>query len=365
MLYKAFKEQGISFKVLVTAETEPNRNWTYSQYKTEYTHLIDGKVFAISGIYFHINKGVRSILENEDPDVVISAGSYLYFALWTVLYNKKSIDYKVYYWNESHLNEERNYSYYKLLLREHIRRYIFKKFDGFWYAGRLSLQFIMKYAANENHKILVPNVIDNVKYNTVLNFDEFKLNNVRKSYKVDNNKILLFCPARLTCAKGQMRFLKLLVESEFCDKFTVLLAGDGELEADLRNFIDNKEKLDIRLLGYVDQTTTIDLYSISDYLLLPSLSDPNPLTCIEALWCGLPLIVSEHVGNHPEVVVNDKNGYVFSYSDEKNFYNIIKKIVSNSKSWYDVAKMTSLEIANTRFNASDVVSNVVSQIIKI
>ena len=40
--------------------------------------------------------------------------------------------------------------------------------------------------------------------------------------------------------------------------------------------------------------------------ILPSLSDPNPLSCIEACWSANPLIVSEHVGNNPEIITEGR-----------------------------------------------------------
>lgn len=50
----------------------------------------------------------------------------------------------------------------------------------------------------------------------------------------------------------------------------------------------------------------IELYSISDVFVLPSISDANPLTCIEALWTELPLFISENCGNYPEVIEQGK-----------------------------------------------------------
>jgi glycosyltransferase involved in cell wall biosynthesis len=45
-------------------------------------------------------------------------------------------------------------------------------------------------------------------------------------------------------------------------------------------------------------------------LLLPSLRDPNPLSVIEALWAGLPLLISDRCGNWPEAVEQGVNGWV-------------------------------------------------------
>jgi glycosyltransferase involved in cell wall biosynthesis len=55
----------------------------------------------------------------------------------------------------------------------------------------------------------------------------------------------------------------------------------------------------------------LTLYAQADGFCLPSLSDPNPLSVIEALWAGLPLLLSTKVGNHPECLEQGKNGFAF------------------------------------------------------
>jgi glycosyltransferase involved in cell wall biosynthesis len=69
--------------------------------------------------------------------------------------------------------------------------------------------------------------------------------------------------------------------------------------------------LDIHLVGHKTQHEMSELYAQADGFCLPSLSDPNPLSVIEALWAGLPLLLSSRVGNHPECLQPSKNGFLF------------------------------------------------------
>lgn len=365
LLFKIFAQQGIDFKVLVTAESEPNRNWKYDELKSDYTHLAEGKVKTISGIYIHINYGIAAFLKQEKPSLVISAGTYLYPALWTVLRNRKKLNYKVFYWNESHLKEARQYGGLKIALRESIRNYIFKKFDGFWYAGQLSLNLIEKYGRKDAEKIFVPNIIDNRLYNSVTLKTEAEKDVVRSAYNIDKDKTILFCPARLTWVKGQYDFIKIFLKSANIDKFTILLAGDGEMENDIKELVASSDKNpDIRLLGYLSQQQTLGIYSVANFLLLPSYSDPNPLTCIESLWSGLPLFVSDHVGNYPETVKEGVNGYVFSFSDENTVFTALDKIASHNQDWYKEAKQVSLKIAEELYEAHAATERIVGEIKK-
>ena len=76
-LYKLAKTQGDEFHVILMAETEPNRNWYYKDYKTQYSELLYGKTITINDIFIHINWHVKKTLIKYNPDLVIFVGDAL------------------------------------------------------------------------------------------------------------------------------------------------------------------------------------------------------------------------------------------------------------------------------------------------
>ena len=109
----------------------------------------------------------------------------------------------------------------------------------------------------------------------------------------------------------------------------------------------------------------IELYSISDVFVLPSISDANPLTCIEALWTELPLFISENCGNYPEVIEQGKNGYSFNY---KNLNDAVKKldcIISADKRWMENARNTSGLIAKEQYDTKRVIEKILNRFYEI
>ena len=92
--------------------------------------------------------------------------------------------------------------------------------------------------------------------------------------------------------------------------------------------------------------------------MLPSLSDPNPLTCIEALWSGLPLFISKHCGNYPEVIKTAVNGYAFDYAEEKQTIENLSKLLSADSLWKENARNMSISIAEKNYNTVTVVEEV-------
>ena len=360
LMYNECKKNGDNFYVILMAETEPNRNWKYEQFKTEYTILLESKTLAMGETYIHFNKDLKSVLKGLNLDVLICAGGYLCPGIWSAISWKKELGYKVLFWSESHLNEARDYGGMKVKLREAIRNAVYKKFDGFWDAGEMSRQFIEAYATQEKEMHFMPNLVEESKYKKASIATEEEKKKLREKYSVSSDKTIFVCPARLSTVKGMDKFTELFAKAKNNKKATVLVAGDGELKEALEKMIQEKG-VDIRLLGFQNQETVIELYSMADVFLLPSLSDPNPLTCIEALWAGLPLFISEHCGNYPEVVRQGENGYVFSYSDAEKAVEYLEKIIESDASWRKGAKEISQHIANEKYDSKKVVEKIVKE----
>lgn len=353
------EKNNVFFKVLVMAETEIGRNWTYEKYKRNYTLLLSNKTLKFKNIEIHFNKNLLNYIKKFNPTHIVCAGSYLCPGVKIILSNKQKLNYKVYFWSESHLNETRKYSLIKLKVRDIIRNYIYKKFDGFWYAGKQSLKFIKKYANENFDSIFIPNLVNNniFDYHNTLENDIKKM---IKKYSLEDRKLTFICPARLIPVKGIDKFLKAIANNHNRKNITIIIPGEGFLKEQIMKIADTYG-IDVRILGYLNQNELSILYSIADVFLMPSISDANPLTCIEALWEGLPLLVSKNVGNYPEVISEGKNGFVFDYSNVKELESIIDNFLNWSEDDFKKAKEFSYSLACRNYRAEDVALKIVSK----
>lgn len=363
-VYKNLYNKGIVFTVLVMSDTEPQRSWNYQDFKTDYTKLLTHKKINIGNYFILINKDINKKLNEINPDIVIAAGSYILPSVWQAIKLKKKLGYKLLFWSESHLNETRNLSSIKLMGREFIRNYIYKKFDGFLYAGSKSLELINKYEKENSEHYFAPNVINTNKFSNSFNnkTDIEKIKSIRNKYSIEDDKFIFFCPARLDPVKGLDKFIELYAKSKYKYNSTIIIAGDGP-QKQLLNELINKYGLDVRLVGNKNEEEVIELYTVADCFLLPSISDANPLSCIEALWSGLPLLVSEHVGNHPEVISENINGYVFSYKNETESINKIDKLIYSSSEWRENAQNISRKIAKSIYDTEKSVEKLICELV--
>lgn len=214
----------------------------------------------------------------------------------------------------------------------------------------------MKYAIKDAKYCFVPNLIDERVYQNSYHMSKAQKQDIRQLLQIENNKKILFCPARLSPVKGILEFLDILEKLNQKQNVVFLVAGEGEL----KEYIENKakeKKLDVRLLGNKSQEEIVRLYGIADIFVLPSLSDPNPLTCIEALWAGLPLFISEHCGNYPEVIDSGKNGFVFTYKNVEVASELLEKLLSQS----ELMREQSVYKAINQYNSKAVTKRIIGE----
>lgn len=352
---------GVKFTVLLMTRVEHGYHWNYDDVKADYAILMQGRDFTFP-IVNHINWEVKKFLEEIRPDIVVMAGSYFFYTNWIVIAQKKKLHYPIYFWSETHFQEKRNYASWKLKVRECIRKLVYRKFEGFWYSGKLSKEMIEYYANKGANYHFVPNLIDNQTYFTSIQKLRKDRSELRIKWEIPESNTVFITPARLAWVKGIHAFVDLLKKVDGA-KVTMFVPGTGPDKAMIEKSI-KQAGLDVRLLGYQQQDIVIELYALADFFVLPSLSDPNPLTCIEALWSGLPLLVSKHVGNYPEVIDSGKNGYIFDYDKPEEAIGIIARLLASSSDWRQEARKCSLAIASKYYDPEKVVKRLVDDLIK-
>ncbi|WP_417237346.1 MULTISPECIES: glycosyltransferase family 4 protein [Flavobacteriaceae] len=113
----------------------------------------------------------------------------------------------------------------------------------------------------------------------------------------------------------KIKGVDLLLESisKLPKDFSFCIVGKGEYyEAEIKRMIN--EGFNITLKIDQSQNELRSLFNQSRFLVQPSREEGFGLVVAEAMFCGLPVIVS-NVGGFKEQVVNGKNGYLFKKED--------------------------------------------------
>ncbi len=135
---------------------------------------------------------------------------------------------------------------------------------------------------------------------------------IRDEIGIDGSAFVGTIVARVDHLKGHDTLLRAAAELRALP-LEIVVVGDG---ARRNEFERLAEELNIarrvRFLGY--RTDIADLLAASDFFVLPSLTEGTPLSVLEAMMQGLPIVASD-VGGLPELVVNGSEGILLPPGD--------------------------------------------------
>ena len=189
-------------------------------------------------------------------------------------------------------------------------------------------------------------------------FSNTEINNIKKMWFVDNNKIIILFPARLTRWKGHLvtiEAINLLKKEKFFDQVIFLFAGE---KVGAENYIKKLNSMIIKFklqekIKLIERIENMPLaYHASDIVLSPSI-EPEPFgrIPIEAQAAGKTIIASDH-GAVMDTVKNGDNftGFKVKPNDPLALSIAIKKSIEMDKK--DLTRMHERAISNVKNNFS-------------
>jgi glycosyltransferase involved in cell wall biosynthesis len=142
----------------------------------------------------------------------------------------------------------------------------------------------------------------------IINKTEF----VRKEKRYQKRFLYI---GRLSKVKNLKTLIELFNSLEEC---FLTIVGDGEEKESLVKMA----KSNIIFKEPIENKKLKDEFLDNDIFILPSMIEPWGLVIEEALYFGLPVIVSQSCGS-VELIKNGVNGYIFDPKDSKNLKDII------------------------------------------
>lgn len=153
---------------------------------------------------------------------------------------------------------------------------------------------------------------------------------IRLNVIKDKSKIHFLFMGLITEQKGIFDLLDVITEHkrEFYDSIRLHIGGNGKVD-ELKLYVEKNRLHDIVCFeGWVSGEKKTELYNLADVYILPSYTEGMPLSILEAMSYGLPILTTP-VGGIPEVV-DSRNGILFAPGDKQGIFNAIMSIVINS-----------------------------------
>ncbi len=166
----------------------------------------------------------------------------------------------------------------------------------------------------------------------------------------DSEAPVLFFAGRHVHEKGVMHLLDAL-ECMPAGGFKAVIAGTGPLHEEVATRVaEMRPRVDIELPGYVERAALLAYYASSACVVFPSIgSEGCPLTGIEAMHCGTPVVAFD-TGGVSEWLVHGLTGLLVPRGDTQQLAAAMTRMVE-SPSWCQRLGRSALEFIRSEFSA--------------
>jgi glycosyltransferase involved in cell wall biosynthesis len=289
-----------------------------SGFLSDYAQSIGIKFYLLSknkfGLLLNIFNLVR-IIKKEKVDLIHAHGTKgAGLALIPAILNRKKMIYTVHAWSFHPELSKWKYEFRRLVER-FICSYVHKVIlvsQADFNAGDFISQL---------KKVIIRNGVDTRKFYPDKNYE------FREELGYKKNDFVIGYFTRFTHQKNPffvIELIKKLLQNNSSEKkkFKLLMIGDGELKKKILDTIKKENLTDS--IKVLNPSFEIQKYlNVIDCYVLPSFWEGMPYGVLEAMACGIPVIVSS-IPNMTEIVENEINGFCEGFEIENHARRIIQ-----------------------------------------
>lgn len=166
-----------------------------------------------------------------------------------------------------------------------------------------------------------------------------------RNYEAGDKIFVTAC--RITYEKGLDRLLRLFAALPE-KNWELWIIGEGPLKSGLENMVkDFGLEKKIYFKGF--QTDLCQFYELADFYINSSYQEALPVSILEAMSIGLPILGS-NVGGVPETVIEGRNGYLIDFEEKESGEEIIRRCLNFDKEQYEMLSRNAFKIFNDKFS---------------
>lgn len=210
----------------------------------------------------------------------------------------------------------------------------FKSIDFFLTVGDANESYYKYYFVPQEKFLRMHFPIDISLYDEVYSHREVIRKKLRLMYRVEDDEIVLITVGKLQTFKAQDHIVKAVLDlKRIGPKIHIIILGSGELGHILMEYQSKMERHQIHLVGFVNSVELPDFYAASDIYIHPSKKDRHSLSVSEAIYMGLPVLISNRCGSYGDSddVQEGKNGYVYEYGNILQLCSFIENLINDEQ----------------------------------
>ena len=295
------------FDVYYCAENKPDRPWEVNWKREFNSHLLPSfNLLKLAGAdrSAYWVKGLQSALKHARHDAVI-IGGYNHPSMLQTIHGCIKRRQPYFLMCETYKRRKT----WKSLVKNRLMTYICRHAAGAMPTGKLACAYLRSYGILDEQMILVPNVPDVCRLQSLAESLGQRGCEIRNQLGLPQVSPVITFVGRMIPQKRPELVIRAFTACAAENTWLVML-GDGPLMPTCRRLVEDLGVADRVLLPGFCQPKNVPLYlSVSRAFVLPS-SETWGVAAFEAVAMGVPVILSNQVGCHPDLVRNINTGTV-------------------------------------------------------
>ncbi len=215
-------------------------------------------------------------------------------------------------------------------LKANIKRALFKCCDGFVTIGSLNCAYYQQHGVSVERLYFAPFCVQNEVFSLLPDLRQRYRIEVRATLNLASDSLIVLFASKLIKRKSTDDLIKAFAcIAEAYPAACLVIAGSGDEENSLRQLAASVKNLQVRFIGFQNQSQLPKLYAASDIFVLPGHLEPWGLVINEVMAAGLPVIVSNEVGAAPDLVEGKETGIVYPWGDVSALASALEKLLQS------------------------------------
>jgi len=326
---KLLQRPEIDLRVFYCARREKDRDWAFDFRPDERVRFLPVTTISFAGrrtIHYHVNPTVFGELRRGRFDVVVFPGYAMFASQFGALWCRATGTPYAIFSETTHLGRRRG------PIRG-VKRLLLPGIVGgasAWLAtGVLSREYLVSYGAREEAVFSFPNTPDVGFFRDGSRMTDAERRRERARHGAGDEPVVLFVARLIGVKRCDVLIDAVARLREQGRPVRLWVAGDGTERAALERRAAERGVDQVTFFGNVATADLPRRYGAADVFVLPSDHEPWGAVVGEALACGLPAVVSDHVGSAPDLVVDGENGAVFPRGDAEALAAALDRVLSD------------------------------------
>ncbi|MGB6067599.1 MAG: glycosyltransferase family 4 protein [Desulfomonilaceae bacterium] len=218
----------------------------------------------------------------------------------------------------------------RLLLKRLLMPFVLSLYTAGHPVGTLARKYLIRYGFPEDRIFEFPYAVDNEWFEEQSDAHRLHRNHLREKIGIPAGAFVIVGVVKfveredpITLIRGFASF-----QTQFQNAHLVLV-GDGPLRTRIEGLAEFASS-NVHLPGFVPYSRLPMYYAISDVFVHPAVRESWGVSVNEAMACGLPVIVSQKVGSHVDLVREGKTGFLFEPGNPDALARCLTKIAEDA-----------------------------------